>query len=98
MAHSIEARVPFTDHRLIDYVSSLPAVFKIRHGWTKWLLRLALKDLLPAEIVWRKDKLGFATPPWASRRDIWDAWVHDTFRESGPKIHEPAKTLMPLTH
>jgi asparagine synthase (glutamine-hydrolysing) len=80
MAHSIEARVPFTDHRIVDYVFSLPAVYKIRHGWTKWLLRLAVKDLLPPEIVWRKDKLGFATPQWASRWDEWDAWMQQNFQ------------------
>jgi asparagine synthase (glutamine-hydrolysing) len=79
MAHSIEARVPFTDHRLVDYVFSLPAVYKIRHGWTKWLLRLAVRDLLPPEIVWRRDKLGFATPQWASRLDEWNAWMQQNF-------------------
>jgi asparagine synthase (glutamine-hydrolysing) len=95
MAHSIEARVPFTDYRLVDYMFSIPPVFKIRHGWTKWLLRLAVKDLLPAEIVWRKDKLGFATPPWASRRDIWDAWMGDTFRDHETKVYQSPGTLMP---
>src|SRR5262249_47356248 len=44
--------------------------------------RLTVKDLLSAEIIWRPDKLGFATPPWASRRNIWDAWMHDNFRDS----------------
>lgn len=79
MAHSIEARMPFTDYRLVDFLFPLPAVYKIRNGWTKWLLRLAVEDLLPPEIVWRKDKLGFATPPWSSRREIWDHWFHHTF-------------------
>jgi len=75
MAHSIEARVPFVDHRLVDYVFSLPGVYKIRHGWTKWLLRLAVQDLLPSEVVWRTDKIGFATPRWASRQEEWNAWM-----------------------
>jgi asparagine synthase (glutamine-hydrolysing) len=75
MAHSIESRVPFTDFRLVDYVHPLPVVYKIQNGWTKWLLRLSVEDLLPKNIVWRKDKLGFATPPWASRLDIWKAWL-----------------------
>ena len=79
MAHSIEARVPFTDYRLVDYVFSLPCAYKIRHGWTKWLLRLAVQDLLPSEIVWRKDKIGFAIPPWASRRDEWNMWTQQNF-------------------
>ena len=58
MAHSVEARVPFMDHRLVDYLFQVPAIYKIRHGWTKWLLRLAAKDLLPASIVWRRRPLS----------------------------------------
>jgi asparagine synthase (glutamine-hydrolysing) len=83
MAHSIEARVPFTDHRLVDYVFSIPPVYKIHHGWTKWILRLALRDLLPPEIIWRKDKLGFATPPWISRHDVWNAWKEEVSQARG---------------
>jgi asparagine synthase (glutamine-hydrolysing) len=79
MAHSIEARVPFTDYRLVDYVFSIPAVYKIHKGWTKWLLRLAVKDLLPSEIVWRKDKLGFATPRWATKESEWKLWLDKNF-------------------
>lgn len=78
MAHSIEARMPFTDYRLVNYVCSLPVCYKIWHGWTKWLLRRAVEDLLPQHIVWRTDKLGFATPPWAKRFDIWKAWTEYT--------------------
>jgi asparagine synthase (glutamine-hydrolysing) len=81
MAHSIEARVPFADYRLVDYVFSLPGIYKIRHGWTKWLLRLAVADLLPPTIVWRTDKLGFATPLWASKQDEWNTWMQQTFNE-----------------
>ena len=79
MAHSIEARVPFTDFRLVDYVFSIPAAYKIHRGWTKWLLRLAVKDLLPSEIVWRRDKLGFAAPAWISREEVWQMWLERTF-------------------
>jgi asparagine synthase (glutamine-hydrolysing) len=82
MAHSIEARVPFLDYRLVDYVFSIPAVYKIHDGWTKWLLRLAVSDLLPAEIVWRKEKFGFATPRWATREAEWNLWLAQHF--SGP--------------
>ncbi len=81
MAHSIEARVPFTDYRLVDYVFAIPAAYKIHRGWTKWLLRLAVKDLLPPEIVWRRDKLGFAAPAWISREDVWNIWLERTFPE-----------------
>ena len=61
-AFSVENRVPFLDHRLVEYVNNIPAIFKIYKGWSKWLLRLAMRDLLPERIRWRKDKLGFPTP------------------------------------
>ena len=61
-AFSIENRVPFVDHRLVEYVSGIPSIYKLHRGWSKWLLRLAMRDLLPEKIVWRKDKLGFPTP------------------------------------
>jgi asparagine synthase (glutamine-hydrolysing) len=75
MAHSIEARVPFTDHRLVDYVFGLAACYKVHNGWTKYVLRLAVEDILPPEIVWRTTKLGFSAPPWVSRSEIWNRWA-----------------------
>ncbi|HQX73130.1 MAG TPA: asparagine synthase (glutamine-hydrolyzing) [Chitinophagaceae bacterium] len=62
MAHGREVRLPFLSHELVEFIFSLPSHFKIRHGWTKWLLREAMKDKLPAPIVWRKDKIGFEPP------------------------------------
>lgn len=74
MAHSVEARLPFVDHRLVDLAGGLPGCFKIHDGYTKWILRLAVEDLLPPEIVWRTDKLGFATPAWSSRAEHQAIW------------------------
>ena len=62
MAHGREVRLPFLAHELVEFVFSLPANFKIRHGWTKWLLRESMKNKLPASITWRKDKVGFEPP------------------------------------
>ncbi|MEI8279400.1 MAG: asparagine synthase (glutamine-hydrolyzing) [Bacteroidota bacterium] len=62
MAHSIETRVPFMDYRLVRFIYSLPATYKIREGYTKALLRDSLKGLLPEETRTRISKLGFATP------------------------------------
>lgn len=62
MAFSIEARVPFINHRLVEYVMNVPAVYKIHHGWSKYLLRRAMEGFLPSEIQWRRDKMGFVTP------------------------------------
>jgi len=61
MAASIEARVPFLDHELAAFVSSLPDRFRIRGWHTKWILRSAARHLLPARILTRP-KVGFRVP------------------------------------
>lgn len=62
MAFSIEARTPFLDVRLAEYVSQLPAVYRLHTGWSKYALRRALESVLPPAITWRRDKKGFVTP------------------------------------
>ncbi len=62
MAHSLEARVPFLDYRLVELAFSLDGRQLIENGRTKMVLRRALRDLLPAPVLDRVDKLGFATP------------------------------------
>jgi len=62
MAHSCEIRLPFLSHELVEFVFSLPSEYKIREGWTKALLRFSMQDILPPEIVFRKNKLGFQPP------------------------------------
>src|SRR5204862_2029704 len=62
MAHSLEARVPFLDHRLVELAFSLDGAELIHRGETKSVLRRSLSDLLPPEVRDRRDKLGFVTP------------------------------------
>jgi asparagine synthase (glutamine-hydrolysing) len=62
MAFSIESRVPYLDHRLVELAFALPDSVKRAGGWSKYGLRRALADLLPPEVVWRRDKKGFPTP------------------------------------
>lgn len=62
MAFSVEARVPFLDHRLVEFVFSLPSQFKIRDGYTKRVLRDGMQGVIPEKIRQRVKKLGFATP------------------------------------
>ncbi len=62
MAFSLETRLPFLDYRLVERVFELPLSYRLRNGWSKWILRRALSDVLPAEIAWRRSKLGFPTP------------------------------------
>lgn len=62
MAHSIEARVPFLDHKLVEFVLGLPDSFKLHRGVTKRVLREGMRGVLPEAIRTRMSKLGFATP------------------------------------
>jgi asparagine synthase (glutamine-hydrolysing) len=84
MAHSVEVRLPFLQYQLVEYLFTLPSYFKIRNGWTKWLLRKSMENLLPAEITWRKDKTGFEPPQkkWMEHAGVKDA------------IHEARKKLV----
>ena len=54
MYHGLEVRVPFCDHRIAQYMYAVPWEFKDLRGREKGLLREAVKDLLPAEVLWRK--------------------------------------------
>jgi len=62
MAHGCEVRLPFLNHDLVEFIFSLPSIYKIRDGYSKWVLRRSVQPILPAEIVWRKDKIGFEPP------------------------------------
>jgi asparagine synthase (glutamine-hydrolysing) len=62
MANSREVRLPFLSHELVEFVFSLPSSYKIHEIWTKAILRFSLSDILPPEITWRKEKVGFEPP------------------------------------
>jgi asparagine synthase (glutamine-hydrolysing) len=62
MAHSVEARVPYLDHRLVEFAINIPSEQKIRGTLTKIILREAMKDYIPVEVYNRRDKIGFETP------------------------------------
>jgi asparagine synthase (glutamine-hydrolysing) len=72
MAHSVEVRLPFLSHQLVEFLFTLPSHFKIHNGWTKWILRRSVDDLLPKEITWRKDKVGFEPPQkkWMENKEV----------------------------
>ncbi|MGH9545863.1 MAG: asparagine synthase (glutamine-hydrolyzing) [Terriglobales bacterium] len=61
MAHSLEMRTPFLDHRLVEMSLNLPPSLKLQAGWSKYVLRKALPEI-PEKIRWRRDKQGFLTP------------------------------------
>lgn len=72
MAFSIESRVPFLDHRVVEFLGALPLGQKIRNGVTKYILRKAAKGLIPEAIRCRMDKMGFVTPE--------EAWMREGLR------------------
>jgi asparagine synthase (glutamine-hydrolysing) len=61
MAASIESRVPFLDHKLVEFTAKMPEKMKLRGKTTKWILREAMKGILPAEIL-NRPKMGFPVP------------------------------------
>lgn len=62
MRNSIETRLPFIDYRVLETALSINSQFKIKDGWTKYILRKMVDSLLPKNIVWRKNKFGFEAP------------------------------------
>ena len=62
MAHSREVRLPFLNHNLVEFLFTLPSHYKIHNGWTKYILRKSAEDILPKEITWRVDKIGYEPP------------------------------------
>jgi asparagine synthase (glutamine-hydrolysing) len=81
MAASIESRVPFLDHRLVEFASGLPARMKLRGFTTKWILREAVRGILPPEILARK-KMGFPVPFGVWMRGPWKEVARDVLLDS----------------
>src|SRR5204863_6366184 len=62
MAHGLESRVPFLDHRIVEFAATMPADVKFKDGTMKQVLKDAVRPLLPESILNRKDKMGFPLP------------------------------------
>ena len=72
MAFSVEARLPFLDARLVEFLTRVPARLKLRNGRSKHLLREAMAGCIPEVVRARTDKMGFVTPQ--------DRWLRETLR------------------
>jgi asparagine synthase (glutamine-hydrolysing) len=79
MAASIESRVPFLDHELVEFTARIPAQYSIQGMAGKFVLKKAVDDLLPQSIVYRK-KMGFPTP--------WEYWL------AGPQLDDLERFLL----
>jgi asparagine synthase (glutamine-hydrolysing) len=62
MAHGLESRVPFLDHKLVELAATVPANIKFKNGELKRLLTRTFDPILPKSITERKDKMGFPVP------------------------------------
>jgi asparagine synthase (glutamine-hydrolysing) len=73
MAWSVEARLPFVDHEVVESALSLKPEDKIRSGYTKWALRQTMNNKMPDAITWRTNKIAFEAPTkrWISENIDW---------------------------
>jgi len=85
MAHSLESRVPFLDHPLIEFAATMPSNIKFKNGTLKKILVNSMKHLLPEIIVNRKNKMGFPVPlnEWLNK-DLY-SFVYDIFNAQSAK-------------
>jgi asparagine synthase (glutamine-hydrolysing) len=79
MAFSREVRLPFLDHRLVEFLYAIPADQKIQGTQTKVVMRNAILGIVPEEIRLRKDKLGFAPPEVGWLRGPLSNWIEELF-------------------
>jgi len=77
MASSIETRVPFLDHRLVEFCLSLPSKLKVRNGYRKYILRESVRGVVPDHIRLRVDKMGFSSPEGEWARDELKQFYYD---------------------
>jgi asparagine synthase (glutamine-hydrolysing) len=81
MAASIESRVPFLDHKLVEFAAGLPGRLKLRGFTTKWILREAVRSILPPEILTRK-KMGFPVPFSGWMKGQWQDVARDVLLDT----------------
>jgi len=80
MAHSIESRLPFLDGRVVDFARRVPASQKVRNGAEKFVLRKAMRSLVPAEICGRRKQPILAPPALWDRSSPFGQLLQDTLR------------------
>ncbi|WP_299735191.1 asparagine synthase (glutamine-hydrolyzing) [uncultured Endozoicomonas sp.] len=82
MGHSIESRMPFMDYRLVEFLASVPACYKMHNGWTKYIARMAFNNKLPDDICWRVDKMGWPIPEEKWFNGGLNGWMNSRINNS----------------
>ncbi len=77
MINGVEIRMPFLDHRIVEFAFSIPGSSKVRNGFGKAIVRDALGDLMPKSITWRRDKIGFNAPVHSWMANELKTWIGD---------------------
>jgi asparagine synthase (glutamine-hydrolysing) len=94
MAHSVEVRLPYLSHQLVEFVFSLPSSYKIMEGWTKYILRKSMEGRVPSSILYRKDKKGFQAPEtWMKDKQIQELINESTIKLKSEGILKKADSL-----
>jgi asparagine synthase (glutamine-hydrolysing) len=81
MATSVEARVPFLDHRMVEFSMRIPGILKIKNGEPKYILKKAVEGIIPHNIIYRK-KQGFAAPVSEWLRNEWASFAEHSLLNS----------------
>ncbi len=76
MSIPIEVRMPYLDHKLIEFLTSIPTKYFLKNGFTKFLLRHSMIGKLPDTIIWNKKKTGFSIP-----KKNWHSGLRNSFLE-----------------
>jgi asparagine synthase (glutamine-hydrolysing) len=83
MAHSVEARLPFMDYRLVQLAIGLPSEWKVRSPWNKYILRESMRGVIPESVRTRLDKMGFPTSARDWTASAWHEPMQDLFASQG---------------
>ncbi len=102
MANSLESRVPFFDHLVVEYIFNLPIEMKLKNGWTRYIYREAMKGIIPEKNRLRRSKIGFTNPEWEwierKKENFLGVFDSQSFRsrefwDADKVIHEFLNTL-----